>query len=247
MDFGLGLIFIGLVLFFPGLPVIALLGNEVLPQSGVRILVSLAMILLWCLPIIGLAYRAVIRGRSLGWAAAGWFPVLGPLLALFSMSIDGRMARAAWPNIIRVACVLCVAVALPVAVLATVVPEYRVYNMELRQRTAKVSLLLLYEAQKRHQQKHQRFGSFDEFHFVHWSPNVYTYRIKGSGSRGSVIPSINGPVTPDNAVVRAGIGLDPASFTITATANLDSDPTLDQWHISDSRPRPIHDVDDRRL
>ncbi len=32
----------------------------------------------------------------------------------------------------------------------------------------------------------------------------------------------------------------------TATANLDNDDTLDQWHVNDSQRRPVQDVNDRK-
>ncbi len=44
-----------------------------------------------------------------------------------------------------------------------------------------------------------------------------------------------GPVTPDNTVVHAAVSADGQSFTPTATATLDNNPTIDQWHMNDSR------------
>jgi hypothetical protein len=40
-----------------------------------------------------------------------------------------------------------------------------------------------------------------------------------------------GTVTPDNTVVAAASS--GTGFTATATANLDNDPTIDQWHVND--------------
>ncbi len=61
-----------------------------------------------------------------------------------------------------------------------------------------------------------------------------------------MISAKNGSVMPDNTVVHARISPDGQHFTATATANLDDDPTLDQWHVTDGRIRPIHDTDDRK-
>ena len=66
-------------------------------------------------------------------------------------------------------------------------------------------------------------------------PLLYTYRIDRSGEPGTIHRAKYGPVLPDNTVVPAGISHAPPGFTATATANVDSDETLDQWHINDRK------------
>ncbi len=82
----------------------------------------------------------------------------------------------------------------------------------------------------------KRYGTFDEVGFaLAGNSHRYTYRIDRSGSAGTIIPAKTGPVTPDNTVVPAGISAEPPGFTATATANLDEDPTIDQWHVNDRK------------
>ena len=50
-----------------------------------------------------------------------------------------------------------------------------------------------------------------------------------------MIPASIGQVTPDNTVVSAGISSDGQHFTATASGNIDSDPTIDQWHVNDQK------------
>ncbi len=74
--------------------------------------------------------------------------------------------------------------------------------------------------------------------------NRYTYRIDNSGAPNTVIASRIGS-TPDNTVIHAGISPDGQSFTATATANLDHDRTIDQWHVNDAKQNLSKaDVDD---
>ncbi|MGH7146800.1 MAG: hypothetical protein ACREI9_02515 [Nitrospiraceae bacterium] len=87
----------------------------------------------------------------------------------------------------------------------------------------------IYAAEMAYYQKHKRYGTFDEIGFtLAQKPHRYTYRIDVSGKPGTVIPASSGQVTPDNTVVAAGFSA--TGFTATATANIDGDPVLDQWH-----------------
>lgn len=92
-----------------------------------------------------------------------------------------------------------------------------------------------------------RFSDFDEIQFSPNEPTRYTYRAMKTrlvwpGLVSSVLPRVApgpvqvlkptiGLVTPENTVVAARSSV--LSFTATATANLDDDPTFDQWHVND--------------
>ena len=159
------------------------------------------------------------------------------------MRIDRELAEKGSRTIVRLTNALTVTAGIPLVVLAIMIPGYRAYTMKKWQHTARSSLEYIHRVQMRYLAEHKRFATFDEVGFMP-SP-FYTYRIDGSGNPGTIILATSGKVTPDNSIISAGISAAPAAFTITATANLDFDATLDQWHINDSRPAPIHDVNDR--
>ncbi len=88
---------------------------------------------------------------------------------------------------------------------------------------------------------HKRFSNFSDIGFkMEGSTNRYTYRSEqttGTGVPTGIIETIAariGMVTPDNTVFAAASSA--SSFTVTATANLDNDPTVDQWHVSEIPP-----------
>ncbi|MBX3235480.1 MAG: prepilin-type N-terminal cleavage/methylation domain-containing protein [Nitrospiraceae bacterium] len=88
---------------------------------------------------------------------------------------------------------------------------------------------------------HKRFSNFNETGFkIEGSTNRYTYRSEQTTGAGTptgvieMIPARIGLVTPDNTIFAAASSA--TSFTVTATANLDSDPTVDQWHVSEIPP-----------
>lgn len=112
---------------------------------------------------------------------------------------------------------------------------------------AKVNLRSIHAAETAFLREHHRYGTLEEIGFRPISAkDPYTYRIDGTGAPGTVVPGRrDGSLTPDNGFVRAGLSLDPPGFTATATANLDGDAALDEWHINDEDPVYLmHDRDD---
>jgi prepilin-type N-terminal cleavage/methylation domain-containing protein len=87
----------------------------------------------------------------------------------------------------------------------------------------------------------KRFSNFGEVGFkLEGDTNRYTYRSAQTDGIGvptgmvEIIPARIGAVTPDNAIYPAASSA--TSFTVTATANIDADGTVDQWHVSEIPP-----------
>jgi len=119
-------------------------------------------------------------------------------------------------------------------VAAVVIPNFILYQAKARQAEAKTNLGVIWVKEHEFFQEHKRYGTFEEIGFsIPGKLNRYTYRIDVSGRPGTVIPGKDGTVTPDNTVVPAGFSA--TGFTATATANLDNDSTLDQWHVNDQK------------
>lgn len=89
-----------------------------------------------------------------------------------------------------------------------------------------------------------RYGSFSEIGFALAGVSTrYTYRSPAAGGAAGSTNTANvdllvpqgGSVTAENTMAPSGATLPGggvASFTATATGNLDADATLDQWHIN---------------
>jgi len=106
--------------------------------------------------------------------------------------------------------------------------------LRARQSEARTNLGGVYVAEKAFFEEHKRYGTFEEIGYTFASKtNRYTYRIDVSGKPGTVIPANKGEVAPDNTKVPAGFSA--TRFTATATANIDSDTTIDQWHVNDAK------------
>ena len=119
---------------------------------------------------------------------------------------------------------------------AVFIHNFLAYGAKARQSEAKINLSGIYLLEKEFYEKHKRYGTLDEIGFRLGSSPRYTLRIDQTGKPGTVILGTgvaNRPITPDNSVVPAGFGA--TSFTATATANIDGDPTIDQWHVNDQK------------
>ncbi len=198
----------------------------------------------WALPIIGLACYARGKGYSVFWAAMGVVVIIGPLLALATIGLDNRLSKWSAPLLVRRGAMVSLTLTLPALTLAIVIPNMQ--HRHPRNWEAKNHLGGIFVAEVSFFGEVGRYGTFDEIGFaLAGNSHRYTYRIDNSGKPGTVIPTKIGSLTPDNTVVHAGVSTNGQSFTATATANLDDDPTLDQWHVNDSQRRPIHDVNDR--
>ncbi|TAJ26017.1 MAG: prepilin-type N-terminal cleavage/methylation domain-containing protein [Nitrospirae bacterium] len=137
---------------------------------------------------------------------------------------------------------LMIVVAIIGILAAIAIPNFLRYQAQARQAEAKSNLSGIFVAETAFFGENSRFSGFQEIGFsLAGSTNRYTYRSMTTTVVGGVVTpgtiatdTINagiGTVAPDNTVVPAassGMG-----FTATATANLDNDPTIDQWHVND--------------
>jgi hypothetical protein len=120
------------------------------------------------------------------------------------------------------------------------IPGYLHYREQSRQAEVRRNLGAVFASELAFYGENSRFSNFSEIGFgLAGSSNVYTYRAMQTTVAGAVVSP--GPVetlntglgspTPDNTLFPAastGTG-----FTATATANLDRDATVDQWHVND--------------
>lgn len=125
---------------------------------------------------------------------------------------------------------------------AIAVPYYGNYQRRARQAEVKANMGGIFLAEFNFFAEHERYSSFSDIGFsMNGSTNRYTYRAMGTTVTGTSVTSgavqaINaqvGAITPDNTVFAAASSQ--AGFTATATANLDTDPTVDQWHVNDRK------------
>jgi type IV pilus assembly protein PilA len=136
---------------------------------------------------------------------------------------------------------LMIVVAIVGILAAIAIPQFLRYQVQARQAEAKTNLAGIFVAELAYYGENSRFGSFSEIIYSLIGPsNRYTYRSGAPGAGGgpsSGTENIDlhsaaiGAVAPENTVVPAMNGL--FGFTATATANLDSDATVDQWHVND--------------
>ncbi len=125
---------------------------------------------------------------------------------------------------------------------AVALPNYFRYQGKARQSEAIFSLSSIFTGEITYVGEQGRYGSFGEIGFVlQGSNNRYTYRspAPGGAAGSSNTPNVDvinagiGATTPDNTITPSGASLVPASFTATATGNIDRDGDIDQWHVND--------------
>lgn len=124
---------------------------------------------------------------------------------------------------------------------AIAIPNFLRYQVQSRQAEAKTNLGGIFVAELAYYGENARFGSFSEIIYSLIGPsNRYTYRSGAPGAAGgpsSGTENIDlhsaaiGVPAPENTLVPARNSL--FGFTATATANLDNDATIDQWHVND--------------
>ncbi len=235
---GLGLLTVALGAF--------VLVTQIAPRVHPIVLNSLVFGVL-VLPIFGVGCYARGKGRSALWGAVGLIPFVGPVFGLAAITADDLLAKLSAPKLVRGLVTSVVALSGPALTLAIVIPIQLQMKARSQQSEARTHLREIFDAETTFLGKSLRYGTFEEVGFTLAGTNHrYTYRIDNTGESGTVIPAKNGTLTPENIVIRAGVSVDGQRFTATATANLDYDDTLDQWHVNDSEPQPVHDVDDRK-
>jgi Tfp pilus assembly major pilin PilA len=133
-------------------------------------------------------------------------------------------------------------VVLIISVLAVLsLTAYGRYRARSQQAEAAMNLRGVFVTEIAYFADHKRFGSFSMIGFkIEGATNRYSYRTEETNAAGTgtgvieTIPARIGLVTPDNVVIAASSSA--TSFTATATANIDSDSTLDEWHVTETPP-----------
>jgi type IV pilus assembly protein PilA len=139
---------------------------------------------------------------------------------------------------------LMIVVAIIGILAAIAIPNFLRYQAQSRQAEARTNLGGIFVAETSFFGEQSRYGSFGEVGFaLAGTSNRYTYRTGAAGAAGganaavtatgSTQDTINagtGTVTAEGTPAASSSG---TGFTATASANLDNDPTLDQWHVND--------------
>jgi type IV pilus assembly protein PilA len=138
---------------------------------------------------------------------------------------------------------LMIVVAIIGILAAIAIPNFLRYQAQSRQAEAKTNLGGIFVAETSYFGEQSRYGCFNEIGFaLAGSSNRYTYRSgacngTGGGTSGTagadMIPGVPGIVAEGAIVAMNAETAAVQGFTATAAANLDNDPTLDQWHVND--------------
>ncbi len=150
-----------------------------------------------------------------------------------------------------------------IGILATLVmPNYLRWRAKTVQTEVKTNLGGIFAAETAFFGEIGRYGSFQEVGFTLAAvTNRYTYRSPANGGAGGSSNTVGvdqfntgagsaagGTVIAENTVIASAATLDPATFTATATGNIDADPSIDQWHVNDvKRELGTPDFDDVML
>lgn len=133
---------------------------------------------------------------------------------------------------------LMVAMAILGVLAGIAITTYMRYQAKARQAEAATNLGAIFVTETAFFGEASRYSDFTDAGFsLAAASNRFTYRAEQTTSAGlatgtvQVISAAIGPVTPDNTIVPARSNL--LEFTATATANLDEDTTIDQWHVND--------------
>ena len=132
---------------------------------------------------------------------------------------------------------LMIVVAVVGLLAAIAIPNFLRYQVQARQAEAKVNLGAVFVTELSFFGEQSRFSDFQEIGFpMPLGSNRYTYRSHGTDPNGNdtgelAINAVLGGVTAENTTVSAASSS--MGFTATATANLDNDQTIDQWHLND--------------
>lgn len=134
---------------------------------------------------------------------------------------------------------LMIVVAILGIVAAIAVPNFLRYQAQSRQSEARSNLSGIFISELAFFGEQSRFSSTTDVGFqVAGTSNRYTYRTHSTDVTGTdtgevaINPGV-GTAAPENTVLPSASST--TGFTATATANLDNDPTIDQWHVNDRK------------
>ena len=147
---------------------------------------------------------------------------------------------------------LLIVVAIVGILAAVAIPNFVAYQSRSRQAEAKTILGSAFVTELQYMADNGRYGSFQEIgYFIAGATNRYTYRSPPDGGNGACSGTQGTDLYASNAGTQATggtitnqagsfvqaaatlLGVGPAQFSITATANLDADGTTDEWHVND--------------
>jgi type IV pilus assembly protein PilA len=142
---------------------------------------------------------------------------------------------------------LMITVAIVGVLAAIAIPNFLSYQARARQSEARAVLAGIYVTEQSYFVNFNRFGSMVEIAFSYagstGSSSRYTFRSPPNGGDGAnsgalgvdVYAPPSGPVAQTGIFVLAGGATVPPRFTVSATADLDGDPTTDEWHVNDAK------------
>jgi len=143
---------------------------------------------------------------------------------------------------------LMIVVAIIGILAAIAIPNFLQYQARAKQSEVKADLGGIYTSELTFFSENNRFSGFTEIRYftVAGMSQRYTYRAMPTDPTGTATgtPDLltpgSGPTAENSVIVAASSA---TSFTATATGNVDTDPTLDQWHVNDAHQLVV-DVSD---
>ena len=138
---------------------------------------------------------------------------------------------------------LMIVVAIIGILAAIAIPNFLRYQAKSRQTEAKTNLGGIFVAEVSYFGENARYNNFSNIGFaLAGSSNRYTYRTQETVQTGTTVTAagiqliaagIGATAAEGTPGAASGVGAGVGGFTATAAAKLDSDATLDQWHVND--------------
>ncbi len=134
---------------------------------------------------------------------------------------------------------LMIVVAIIGILAAIAIPNFLRYQAKSRQTEARTNLGGIVVAETSYFGEQARYSDFNDIGFaLAGTSNRYTYRAMKTTQSGTTVTaggvqSINAGVGSIEAEGTPAALSAASGFTATAAANLDSDATIDQWHVND--------------
>lgn len=131
---------------------------------------------------------------------------------------------------------LMIVVAILGIISALAIPNFLRYQAQSRQSEARTNLSAIYVSEMTFFGEQSVFGTFDQIGYtLAGTSNRYAYRVGlGATPNADFLPPGVGFDPGQNTIVPSGItGVPVPGFTAVATANLDGDLVIDQWHVND--------------